>query len=68
MNAAWVVWTILGGRDIQTLLTGRKKFELYTLSGNGDTNFYDFLQLPTAISSSRAIPSANASVPYEPPG
>ena len=36
MNAAWVVWTITGGGDTQTLLAGKEKIELYALSGCGD--------------------------------
>ena len=45
MNAAWVVWTIIVGRDTQTLLAG-KKFELYALSGGGDAKIMQFSLAP----------------------
>ena len=37
MNAAWVVLSIKGGRDIQTLLAVKK---LFALSGSRDTKFF----------------------------
>ena len=37
MNAAWVVWSIIGGGDTQTLLAGKK--QLTALSGSGDDDF-----------------------------
>ena len=45
MNAAWVVWTIIGGGDTQTLLAG-KKIELYALSGSGDAKTLQFSLAP----------------------
>ena len=54
MNAAWVVWTIICSRDIQTLLAG-KYIKLSALSAGGDAK--NFL-----------YPSTSASAPYEPPG
>ena len=44
MNAALVVWTIISGRDTQTLLrvAGKKMFELYALLGSGNTKTLQF--------------------------
>ena len=59
MNAAWVVWTIVGGGDTQTLLAGKKKFwTLSTLKQWGHKNFVIFPSL-------RALVLAPH---YEPPG
>ena len=55
MNAGWVVWTIIDGGDTKTLLAGKKKFELYALSGGWDAKTF-------------SIPLTRASAPYEPPG
>ena len=40
MNAAWVVLTIIGGVDTQTLLCGKN--ELYALSGGDDSKTLQF--------------------------
>ena len=41
MNTVWVVWTIIGGGDTQTLLAG-KKIELYAFSGSVDAKYLQF--------------------------
>ena len=37
---------MLGGGDTQTLLDGKKKFELYTLTGGGDTKIFRYFLAP----------------------
>ena len=59
MSAAWVVWTIIGGGNAQTLLAGKKMFlTLCTLRQQGHKKISDFSYLP----------SSSASTPDEPPG
>ena len=42
MNAAWVVWTIIGGGDTQLLLIGKKKLNFMHLGWWGCKNFVIF--------------------------
>ena len=44
-NAASVVLTMLGSRDTQTLLDG-KRIELYALAGSGDVKTFRFSLAP----------------------
>ena len=46
MNAARVVWTIIGGGDTQNLLADKKKIELYALSGGRYTKTLQFSLAP----------------------
>ena len=41
MNAAWAVWSIIGGGGTQTLLAAKKIFELYALSCSADTKTFE---------------------------
>ena len=41
-----MVLTILGSGDTQTLLDGKKKFELYALKGDGDPKTFQFSLAP----------------------
>ena len=33
---------MLGGRDTETLLDGKRTFEFYSLEGGGDTKLFNF--------------------------
>ena len=65
MNVTWVVWTVIGGKETQTLLA-TKKIEHYALSGRGDTKTVIF---PSSLTLALSLLLVLVLAPhYEPPG
>ena len=61
--------TMLGGRDTQTLLDGKKNFELYAHTSGGEAKTFWFsLPLSASAGTISGTGSAGASAPFEPPG